>query len=85
MYKAMRDMDRRFHGTALYPKVFYPEIYLLEGGYKNFFTQFPALCDPQGYRPMDHPEFKEECSANYGFHKKAHKSFKLKRKESAMF
>ncbi|NXK69709.1 MPIP2 phosphatase, partial [Sylvietta virens] len=57
MCKFLRQMDRSRHE---YPKLHYPELYVLKGGYHEFFFQFPSHCEPQDYRPMEHPAFKEE-------------------------
>jgi rhodanese-related sulfurtransferase len=35
-YRNLRDLDRKANEHA-YPNLFYPEVYLMEGGYKNFF------------------------------------------------
>uniref|UniRef100_A0A336M1V0 protein-tyrosine-phosphatase n=1 Tax=Culicoides sonorensis TaxID=179676 RepID=A0A336M1V0_CULSO len=43
-----------------YPELQYPEIYLLHGGYKDFFAVHPELCDPISYRPMLEPSFTDE-------------------------
>lgn len=37
----MREIDRKKNGVA-FPKLYYPELYLLEGGYKAFYEQFPV-------------------------------------------
>lgn len=44
----------------LYPSLQYPEIYLLHGGYKEFFESNSDLCDPIAYRPMLEPTFTDE-------------------------
>lgn len=36
----MRAIDRDIH-TYFYPDIFYTEIYLLEGGFKKFFSLHP--------------------------------------------
>ncbi|NWW37206.1 MPIP2 phosphatase, partial [Panurus biarmicus] len=56
MCKFLRKRDRSCHE---YPQPHYPEIYVLKGGYREFF-QFPSHCKPRNYRPMEHPAFKEE-------------------------
>ncbi|KAK2809671.1 hypothetical protein Q5P01_000499 [Channa striata] len=33
-----------------YPKLYYPELYILKGGY-NIFPHFQSHCEPQSYRP----------------------------------
>ena len=37
----MRKIDRQKNDMA-FPKLYYPELYLLEGGYKAFYKQFPV-------------------------------------------
>ncbi|XP_039555129.1 M-phase inducer phosphatase 2-like isoform X10 [Passer montanus] len=57
MCKFLREKDRSCHE---YPQLHYPELYVLKGGYREFFFQFPGHCEPRDYRPMEHPAFKEE-------------------------
>ncbi|NXD46128.1 MPIP2 phosphatase, partial [Copsychus sechellarum] len=57
MCKFLRERDRACHE---YPQLHYPELYILNGGYREFFFQFPSQCEPRQYRPMEHPAFKEE-------------------------
>ncbi|NXA93218.1 MPIP2 phosphatase, partial [Melanocharis versteri] len=57
MCKFLRERDRSCHE---YPQLLYPELYILKGGYRDFFFQFPSHCEPRDYRPMEHPAFKEE-------------------------
>lgn len=45
----LRNEDRR-HST--YPCIFFPDVYIMSGGYKEFFGKYPELCIPQGYTPM---------------------------------
>jgi len=52
-------LDRK-HNEQSYPNLFYPEMYLLEGGYKQFWKDHPELCDPQGYVEMKDPAFVPE-------------------------
>ncbi|ORY24381.1 hypothetical protein BCR39DRAFT_323623 [Naematelia encephala] len=52
--KHLRSRDRSLNGH-LYPKIYYPEVYILEGGYSGFYSARPHRCDPQGYTPMDDP------------------------------
>ena len=56
MYRALRDLDRRLH-IDFYPQLFYSEIYLLEGGFKEFYSQYPMLCEGS-YLPMADKNFK---------------------------
>ncbi|KIJ27863.1 hypothetical protein M422DRAFT_190478 [Sphaerobolus stellatus SS14] len=52
--KHVRARDRAINGR-FYPKVCYPELYILEGGYSQFYKEFSTHCDPQGYVQMDDP------------------------------
>lgn len=57
MCRFVRERDRL--GNK-YPKLHYPELYVLKGGYKDFFSKCRNYCEPQGYRPMHHEDFKED-------------------------
>lgn len=51
----LRNKDRDSNKEC-YPELHYPELYLLEGGYKVFFEKHKDLCDPQTYKPMLHKD-----------------------------
>ncbi|XP_032672595.1 M-phase inducer phosphatase-like isoform X2 [Odontomachus brunneus] len=51
----LRSIDRQ-RNKEHYPALFYPEIYLLHGGYEQFYKQQKEFCSPQDYRPMKHPD-----------------------------
>ncbi|NXA43714.1 MPIP1 phosphatase, partial [Eudromia elegans] len=57
MCRFVREKDRACNE---YPRLHYPELYVLKGGYREFFPQFQAHCEPQDYRPMHHADFKED-------------------------
>ncbi|XP_008064748.1 M-phase inducer phosphatase 2 isoform X2 [Carlito syrichta] len=57
MCRFIRERDRAVND---YPSLYYPEMYILKGGYKEFFPQHPNFCEPQDYRPMNHEDFKDE-------------------------
>ncbi|KAM6163095.1 M-phase inducer phosphatase 2 isoform 2-T2 [Rhynchocyon petersi] len=57
MCRFIRERDRAAND---YPSLHYPEMYILKGGYKEFFPQHPTFCEPQDYRPMNHEAFKDE-------------------------
>lgn len=63
LYRLIRGTDRDLHGLAYFPKLFFPEIYVMEGGYKAFFEEFSTYCDPCGYIPMSHKDHASECRA----------------------
>ncbi|ELA41830.1 uncharacterized protein VICG_01182 [Vittaforma corneae ATCC 50505] len=62
--RRVRNWDRK--GNE-YPRLDFPEIYILEGGYRSFFEQFPQFCTPSSYIQMHDKRFKKECAY---FHKK---------------
>lgn len=56
----VRNKDRLLNAHR-YPHLQYPEVYILEGGYKNFFLTHPDHCEPAGcYMPMRNPKHREE-------------------------
>uniref|UniRef100_A0A8D2LXY6 M-phase inducer phosphatase n=1 Tax=Varanus komodoensis TaxID=61221 RepID=A0A8D2LXY6_VARKO len=57
MCRFVREKDRACND---YPYLHYPELYVLKGGYKEFFPQYRMHCEPQNYRPMHHQDFKED-------------------------
>ncbi|KAJ6658574.1 hypothetical protein lerEdw1_019962 [Lerista edwardsae] len=57
MCRFVREKDRACNE---YPSLHYPELYILKGGYKEFFPQYQMHCEPQNYRPMHHQDFKED-------------------------
>ncbi|OCF31704.1 tyrosine phosphatase [Kwoniella heveanensis CBS 569] len=61
--KHLRSRDRSLN-NALYPKIFYPEVYILEGGYCGFYQTQPERCEPRGYTPMDDPKHFERRNSD---------------------
>ncbi|XP_062443584.1 M-phase inducer phosphatase 3 isoform X3 [Rhea pennata] len=57
MCRYLREEDRAMNE---YPALHYPELYVLKGGYKEFFPEYKNLCEPQSYCPMHHQDFKTE-------------------------
>ncbi|XP_071609188.1 LOW QUALITY PROTEIN: M-phase inducer phosphatase 2 [Heliangelus exortis] len=57
MCRFVREKDRACNE---YPHLHYPELYVLKGGYREFFPQYQTHCEPQDYRPMHHEDFKED-------------------------
>ena len=49
LWSKLREIDRNLN-MEKYPKLFYPEMYILNGGYKQFYTEFPEHCEG-GYLP----------------------------------
>jgi hypothetical protein len=40
----LRSIDRKIN-EARYPYLFYPEVYLLDAGYRAFYAEHPECCD----------------------------------------
>ncbi|XP_053376511.1 M-phase inducer phosphatase-like [Mercenaria mercenaria] len=55
MYRFLRSQDRVLNKHR-YPHLIFPEIYLLDGGYKAFFSTHKDLCVPISYKPMLHED-----------------------------
>ena len=60
LHQILRTWDRSLN---TYPALHFPEMYILSGGYKEFFSceEHKRLCT-QGYTPMHHPDFLDQCS-----------------------
>ena len=54
-YRFLRSQDRELNKDC-YPKLNFPEVYLLDGGYKPFFATQEAHCEPRSYTPMLHED-----------------------------
>ena len=55
LLRFLRNQDRDLNKDK-YPHLFYPELYLLEGGYKAFYEENKLFCEPQTYKPMLHED-----------------------------
>lgn len=76
MWKIMRELDRNYNGIENFPRLFYPEMYIIEGGYKEFFKQYPSLCSPQNYISMDDPKHSAKCKESFSNFRRSIKQFK---------
>jgi len=74
----LRNRDRHLN-MHQYPKLYYPEIYILQGGYSGFFQHYKERCEPQNYVAMQDERHKAACARemrNFG------KNVKLSRTQS---
>uniref|UniRef100_A0A674ELZ2 M-phase inducer phosphatase n=1 Tax=Salmo trutta TaxID=8032 RepID=A0A674ELZ2_SALTR len=53
----LRSVDRSMNE---YPALHYPELYVLKGGYRDFYHSHQEHCEPQSYCPMHHEDHREE-------------------------
>ena len=59
-YRFVRQLDREAN-KEFYPSLYYPELYILEGGYKCFWEEFPEKCTRNGaYKPMLHKDHNDD-------------------------
>lgn len=61
----VRKQDRATNAEQ-YPKLTYPEVYILDGGYSKFFAQHRSRCFPQNYVEMDAKEHANTCEREMG-------------------
>jgi len=67
-FRLLRSRDREINFKN-FPHIDYAEIYLLEGGYCNFYPQYPELCEG-GYLRMVDKSFKSQYSQSRDCEKK---------------
>ena len=68
----VRNLDRQ-HNKTVYPALFYPEMYILDGGYKNYWQQHGDKCDPSNaYVPMRCPQYRDQLR----YHQKLKHAYK---------
>lgn len=58
--KFIRSHDRNVN-AANYPSLTYPEVYILDGGYSNFFRSHRSKCFPQNYVEMSDQRHEQAC------------------------
>lgn len=76
MYRNLRKMDRELN-TENYPNLFYPEIYLLEGGYKSFYENTEKdFCTPKSYISMLNEKYTNEKNDYWKIYKQSWKEKK---------
>lgn len=61
----IRKQDRTVNAIH-YPKLSYPEVYILDGGYSSFFQNHRARCFPQNYVLMDDAAHESACERGLG-------------------
>ncbi|KAH0564906.1 hypothetical protein GP486_001705 [Trichoglossum hirsutum] len=81
MAQFIRHRDRAANDYR-YPKLTYPEVYILDGGYSSFFAEYRARCYPQNYVEMGAKEHANTCEREMG--KFRHRS-KLNRAQTFAF
>ncbi|KAG4304190.1 hypothetical protein PORY_002371 [Pneumocystis oryctolagi] len=57
----LRNKDRQLN-MQRYPHLYYPEIYILHGGYRSFYKKYKERCEPQNYVEMNDSLHKSACA-----------------------
>ncbi|PQE29300.1 Rhodanese-like domain-containing protein [Rutstroemia sp. NJR-2017a BBW] len=65
MARHVRQQDRATN-VEQYPKLSFPEVYILDGGYSAFFAEHQGRCFPQNYVEMDAKEHAFTCEREMG-------------------
>ncbi|KAK9417783.1 hypothetical protein SUNI508_01540 [Seiridium unicorne] len=65
MARHIRAEDRSVN-AEFYPKLTYPDVYILDGGYSEFFNQHRCRCYPQSYVEMNDEEHIATCEREMG-------------------
>ena len=65
MAKYIRHKDRAVNAHQ-YPTLTFPDMYILDGGYRAFFTDHRARCYPQEYVQMGAKEHEDACERGLG-------------------
>jgi M-phase inducer tyrosine phosphatase len=89
MARHIRAKDRAVNAES-YPKLTYPEVYILDGGYSGFFAEHRERCYPQAYVEMGAAEHVNTCEREMGRLKQTRKglnrakTFAFGQKDSCM-
>ncbi len=75
MWRLMRELDRKLKGYQNFPSLFYPEMYIIEGGYKEFYKRHPELCCGS-YVSMDEKKYANNCRQSFATFRRNFKQFK---------
>ncbi|RSL66717.1 hypothetical protein CEP54_003616 [Fusarium duplospermum] len=65
MARHVRSEDRTVNAES-YPKLTYPEVYILDGGYSGFFAEHRGRCYPQEYVEMSDENHQRTCEREMG-------------------
>ncbi|KAJ1984627.1 m-phase inducer phosphatase [Dimargaris verticillata] len=75
MAMTFRNKDRQLNAHN-YPYLHYPEVYILQGGYRNFFHGHKTLCYPQNYVEMNDTQHRDDCRQRMASFKRGFKRSK---------
>lgn len=75
LMRFLREKDRQMNK---YPQLLHPELYLLDGGYRDFYRKYKEYCVPQAYKPMKARNHRDELKS----YRKRRKMTNPRRKEN---
>lgn len=73
--KFIRNHDRNVNAVN-YPRLSYPELYILDGGYSKFFACHRSKCYPQNYVEMNDERHEQACERGMAKVKQRQKLFR---------
>jgi len=87
LYRHLRHLDREAHRNS-YPELYYPNMYVLEKGYKGFWEHLLTddsfasreFCEPDNYVPMDDPQYKDDLTESWKQMRESWKKQKQRRR-----
>ncbi|KAJ3124551.1 Jouberin [Nowakowskiella sp. JEL0407] len=65
----LRDQDRKLNYHS-YPELYYPDVYILKGGYREFYAKYKSHCIPQKYIEMSHDDYRTELKRGMSVYKR---------------
>lgn len=80
LMREVRERDRLVNRDN-YPNLYYPELYLLEGGYKSFFESNNDMCSPKNYLPMLHDNHRNDMK----FFRRKNKTWELENRDKLAY
>eukprot|EP00457_Paulinella_chromatophora_P000616 gb/GEZN01000616.1/.p1 GENE.gb/GEZN01000616.1/~~gb/GEZN01000616.1/.p1 ORF type:complete len:1201 (-),score=100.41 gb/GEZN01000616.1/:111-3713(-) len=66
--RIFRVLDRQMNESS-YPFLSFPEVVVLDGGYRDFHNEYPDFCTPRAYVSMWDRRFAQECKDRHKQHK----------------
>lgn len=73
LYRHLRELDRKYHHDS-YPNLYYTNIYLVEGGYRGFYStsdDTKCHCEPKAYVEMNDKSFAQRCKESWAAMRKS--------------
>lgn len=64
MVRYLRNLDRQVHAET-YPSLYYPQLYLIDGGYQRCFETIQESCSPVAYVTMRDATHVDACKAAF--------------------